>query len=46
MTGPCQYPNGGCLHDDAADACPLCDEDGADRIAEYYSDREGEDDDD
>jgi hypothetical protein len=33
----CQMPNGGCLRDDESGACPLCDEDGADRIAEWYS---------
>ena len=31
----CQLPNGGCLHVEEANACPLCDEDGADRIAEW-----------
>lgn len=41
-TGPvdgCEYPNG-CLRDDGSGFCPLCDEMGADRIAEYYSDKE------
>lgn len=32
----CQIPNG-CLNDEEAHACPLCDEDGADRIAAYYA---------
>lgn len=35
--GGCQYPNGGCLQDDLSGCCPLCDEGGADGIAEYYS---------
>ena len=30
----CQIP-GGCLYVEEAGACPLCDEDGADRIAEW-----------
>lgn len=32
----CKIPMG-CIHDEAANACSLCDEDGADRIAEYYA---------
>lgn len=34
----CQIPDG-CLYDDEARACPLCDEDGADKIATFYSER-------
>lgn len=36
----CQYPNGGCLRDDNSGFCPLCDELGADMIAEHYSNRD------
>lgn len=32
----CQMP-GGCIMHEQTGACPMCDEDGADRIAEYYS---------
>lgn len=37
----CQMPNGGCLHVEEVNACPLCDEDGADRIAEWAN-RDGD----
>jgi hypothetical protein len=37
----CQIPNG-CIYDEGAGACPLCDEDGADRLAEYYADLEND----
>lgn len=33
----CQIPNG-CLMHEVTGACPLCHEDGADRIAEHVSD--------
>lgn len=41
----CQYPNG-CLRDDNSGFCPLCDELGADLIAEYYSNIEDSEEDD
>ncbi|WP_439398644.1 hypothetical protein ACRQ5Q_14945 [Bradyrhizobium sp. PMVTL-01] len=37
----CEYPNG-CLHDENANACPLCDELGADIIAAHYAKLEDE----
>jgi hypothetical protein len=33
----CQIPNG-CIYDEKAHACPLCDEHGVDDIARFYTD--------
>lgn len=35
----CQMP-AGCLYVEEAGACPLCDEDGADRIADWFNNQD------